>query len=72
MKLVSQKQRELALHYAADLLKKDGWMQTKTIQEWLDDAEFHPAQFQSSLPALEVLGLLGFESELVRCAQVEV
>lgn len=55
----------MALDYAADLLKKDGWAQSKTVQQWLDDAEYRPAQFQSSLAALEVLNMLGFENELV-------
>lgn len=66
MKIISQKQRELALDLVAEFLKKDGWIQTKTVQQWIDDAELHPAQFQLSLPALQVLVLLGFENELVR------
>jgi hypothetical protein len=66
MKIISQKQRAQAIDHAAELLKKDGWIQSKTVQQWLDDAEFKPAQFQSSLPALEILGMLGFENELVR------
>ena len=66
MKIISQKQRTLAIDHTAELLKKDGWIQSKTVQQWLDDAEFKPAQFQSSLPALEILGMLGFENELVR------
>jgi len=65
MKIISQKQRELALEFAAELLKGDGWVQTKTVQQWIDDAELHPARFQSSLPALQILALLGFEDELV-------
>jgi hypothetical protein len=66
MKVISQKQARMAIDHAAELLKKDGWIQSKTVQQWLDDAEFKPAQFQSSLSALEVLGMLGFENELVR------
>lgn len=66
MKIISQKQRALAIDYVAELLKRDGWVQTKTVQQWLDDAELHPAQFQASLPALEVLGLMGFENDLVQ------
>ena len=66
MKIISQKQRESALDHLAELLKRDGWVQTKTVEQWLDDAESHPAQFQSSLAALEVLNLLGFGAELVQ------
>ena len=65
MKIISQKQREQAIGYVAELLKRDGGMQTQTVQEWLDVAQLHPAQFPSSLPALEVLGLLGFGDVLV-------
>ena len=66
MKIISQKQRESALDHLADLLKRDGWVQTKTVEQWLDDAESRPAQFQSSLAALEVLNRLGFGAELVQ------
>ncbi len=66
MKIISQKQRESALDYLADLLKRDGWVQTMTVEQWLDDAESRPAQFQSSLSALQLLNLLGFGAELVR------
>jgi hypothetical protein len=69
MKIISQKQRESALDHLADLLKRDGWMQTKTIEQWLDDAEMRPAQYQCSLPALQVLNCLGFGTELVRMQQ---
>jgi hypothetical protein len=66
MKIISQKQRELAMGHLAELLKQDGGMQTQTVQEWLDVAQLHPAQFPSSLPALEILGLLGFGDSLVQ------
>jgi hypothetical protein len=33
MKIVSQKQRELAMGHLAELLKRDGGMQTQTVQE---------------------------------------
>jgi len=59
---------KLAIEHIAGLLKKDGASQTLTVQEWLDAAEFRPAEFSSSLPALEILGLLGFGDELVRPA----
>ena len=66
MKIISQKQRELAMGHLAELLKQDDGMQTQTVQEWLDVAQLHPAQFPSSLPALEILGLLGFGDSLVQ------
>jgi hypothetical protein len=66
MKIISQKQRELAMGRLAELLKQDGGMQTQTVQEWLDIAQLHPAQFPSSLSALEILGLLGFGDVLVQ------
>jgi hypothetical protein len=69
MKIISQKQRISAIDHAADLLKKDGWVQSKTVEEWLDDAELRPAQFQCSLPALQILGLLGFEGEMIRAQE---
>jgi hypothetical protein len=56
----------LAIERVAGLLKRDGAIQTLTVQEWLDSAQFRPAQFPSSLPALEILGLLGFGDELVQ------
>ena len=65
MKVITQKQSELAVGHVAELLKRDGSMQTQTVQEWLDVAQLHPAQFPSSLPALETLGLLGFGNTLV-------
>ena len=52
--------------HLADLLKRDGSLQSLTVQEWLDTAQLHPAQFQSSLPALEILGLLGFGDAVVQ------
>jgi len=70
MKIISHKQKELAMDHLGELLKRDGWIQTKTVQQWLDDAELQPAQFQSSLPALEILGLLGFENDLVSVREV--
>ncbi len=72
MKIINQKQRISAIEYTAELLKKDGWVQSKTVEQWLDDAEYRPAQFQYSLPALQVLGLLGFENELVRAQTPEL
>jgi len=68
MKVITHKQMKLAIEHLAELLKRDGASQTLTVQEWLDAAQFHPAEFQSSLPALEILGLLGFGDELVRPA----
>jgi len=58
------------MDYAAELLKRDGWIQTKTIQEWIDQAEFRPAQFPSSLPALQILRLLGFGDELLQAKEL--
>ena len=69
MKIVTQKQRELATGYVADLLKQDGAIQTMTVQEWLDVAQLQPAQFTSSLPALEILGLLGFGDVVVQASK---
>ena len=66
MKIITQKQMKLAIEHVAMLLKNDGSIQTLTVQEWLDAAEFRPAEFSSSLPALEILGLLGFGNELVQ------
>jgi len=66
MKIISQRQKESALDHLADLLKRDGWVQTKTVEQWLDDAESRPAQFQGSLSALQVLNLLGLGTELVQ------
>jgi len=51
------------------LLKQDGGIQTQTAQEWLDFAQLHPGQFQFSLPALEILGLLGFGDVLVQAGK---
>jgi hypothetical protein len=69
MKIITHKQRELAMNHVAELLKKDGWSETMTVQQWLDHAEYRPAQFQSSMQALEVLGLLGFGEDQVRASQ---
>ena len=69
MKIISQKQREQAIGYVAELLKRDGGMQTQTVQEWLDVAQLHPAQFPSSLPALEILALLGLGNEMVEAKE---
>ena len=66
MKVITHKQTKVAVEHLAELLKKDGASQTLTVQAWLDAAQFHPAQFPSSLPALEILGLLGFGDEMVR------
>jgi hypothetical protein len=66
MKVITHKQTKAAVEHLAELLKKDGASQTLTVQAWLDAAQFHPAQFPSSLPALEILGLLGFGDEMVR------
>jgi hypothetical protein len=66
MKVITHKQMDLAIEHLAGLLKKDGASQTLTVQEWLDAAQFRPAQFPSSLPALEILGLLGFGDEMVK------
>ena len=54
------------MDHVAELLKRDGWTETMTVQQWLDHAEYRPAQFQSSIQALEVLGLLGFAEEQVK------
>ena len=43
-----------------------GASETHTVQEWLDAAQPQPGQFPSSLPALEILELLGFGDEMVR------
>lgn len=66
MKVISQKQKKLAMEHVAGLLKQDAATQTLTVQQWLDVAQPRPGQFTSSLPALEILGLLGFGDELVR------
>ena len=66
MKIITRKRLELAKAHLAALLKKDGASQTCTVQQWLDAAQYRPAQFASSLSALEILDLLGFGDELVR------
>ena len=57
---------KLAIEYLAELLKRDGASETHTVQEWLDAAQPQPGVFPSSLPALEILGLLGFGDEVVQ------
>ena len=66
MKVITHKQLKLAMERVSGLLKEDGETQTLTVQEWLDVAESRPAQFAHSLPALEILGLLGFGDETVQ------
>jgi hypothetical protein len=66
MKVITHKQMKLAIEHLAELLRRDGASQTLTVQEWLDAAQPTPGQFPSSLPALEVLGLLGFGDEVVQ------
>ena len=70
MKIISEKQKKLAIGHVAELLKTDGQIQTRTVQQWLDGAELHPSQFQCSLPTLQVLGLLGFGDELVSAKEL--
>jgi len=65
MKVITQKRFELAKAHLARLLKQDGAVQTLTVQQWLDAAQYRPAQFASSLSALEILDLLGFGEEMV-------
>ena len=65
MKVITHKQMKLAIEHVAGLLKQDGAVQTQTVQGWLDTAQFRPAQFPTSLGALEILGLLGFGDETV-------
>ena len=66
MKIITQKQLALAKAHLAELLKRDGAAQTLTVQQWLDAAQYRPAQFASSLSALEILDLLGFGEEMVQ------
>lgn len=66
MKVITQKRLELAKERLAELLKQDGAAQTLSVQQWLDTAQYRPAQFSSSLPALEILQLLGFGDEMVQ------
>lgn len=70
MKVLTQKHVNQAVEHVAGLLKRDGATQTQTVQEWIDYAQLRPAQFPSSLPALEVLGLLGLGDELVHAQQL--
>jgi hypothetical protein len=70
MKVITQKQMNSAIEHLAGLLKEDGATQTMTVQEWLDVAQFRPAQFPCSLPALEILGLLGFGDQMVQAESV--
>ena len=65
MKVISQKQIKAAFERVAALLNEDGEGQTLTVEEWLDVAESRPAQFAHSLPALEILKLLGFGDRTV-------
>jgi hypothetical protein len=71
MKVITQKRLELAKEHLAGLLKRDGASQTLTVQEWLDAAQYRPAQFTASLPALEILQVLGFDDELVQPAATD-
>ncbi len=66
MKVVTHKQIKLAMERVAGFLAEDGERQTLTVQEWLDVAESRPAQFAHSLPALEILALLGFGDQTVQ------
>lgn len=66
MKIITQKQLALAKAHLAGLLKQDGAAQTLTVQQWLDAAQYRPAQFAASLSALEILDLLGFGEEMVQ------
>jgi hypothetical protein len=70
MKVITQKQVQSAIEHTAGLLKKDGANQTLTVQEWLDAAEFHPAQFPTALGALEILRLLGLGDQLVQAKEL--
>ncbi len=70
MKMLTQKHVNLAIDHVADLLKRDGATQTQTVQEWIDYAQLRPAQFPASLPALEILGLLGLGDELVHAREL--
>ncbi len=71
MKVITHKKWELAKGHLAGLLKQDGASQTMTIQQWLDTAQYRPAQFASSLRALEILDLLGFGDETVPAESVD-
>ncbi len=51
--------------HLAESLGRDWAFQILTVQECLDAAEPVPGQFLSSLPALEILGRLGFGDEVV-------
>jgi hypothetical protein len=68
MKVITQKHLNSAIERVAELLKVDGATQSMTVQEWLDVAQPRPAQFPSSLPALEMLALLGLGDEKVPAA----
>ncbi len=70
MKVITQRQTKLAVEHLAGLLKEDGENQSMTVQEWLDVAQFRPAQFAHSLPALEILGLLGFGDQPVQAKAI--
>ncbi len=66
MKVITHKQMKLATEHLAELLKRDGASQNFTVQEWLNAAQPQPGVFPLSLPALEILGLLGFGDEVVQ------
>ena len=66
MRVVTQKQLDVAMNHIAGLLEEDGVVERLTVQEWLDIAEVKPSGFTSSLPALKVVGLLGFGDEVVK------
>ena len=66
MKVITHKQMKLATEHLAELLKRDGASQTLTVQEWLECCPASTGRVPSSLPALEILGLLGFGDEVVQ------
>ena len=66
MKVITHKQPELAKAHFAGLLKKDGAAETLPVQQWLNVAQYRPAQFASSESAMGILDLLGFGEEMVR------
>ena len=48
MKVITQKQKELAVNQAARLLQKDGWTQSKTVEQWLDNARVNLGTLRKS------------------------
>ena len=70
MKVITQKHMKSAIDRLAELLKEDGATQSMTVEEWLDVAQPRPAQFPNSLPALEVLVLLGLGDERVPAVEL--